>query len=144
MIQNVGPFVGTWKVGMTGNPSGYLQPEYQLVIGTGKHGDTKPYLNDDYDVIVGCAVLDAKGKPVDPPAGGPQQPLLMLFANGTLRYVGYDGESPLRLYISVAEAITASGEKTYPAIYGTTTTGDPDQVGVWGAETSPPPSPKSE
>jgi hypothetical protein len=144
MVPNVGPFIKTWYVGMTGNPSGFLQPGYQLLLGTGKHGAKKPFLNDEYEVAVGFAVLDAKGKPVLTGKNSPNQPLIMLFVNGTLRYVGSYKDSLLRIYISMAEAHLSNGDTTYPAIYGTTTSGDPDQVGVWGAEGSPPPSPDPE
>lgn len=141
MVQSVKPFVGRWHVGMIGNPAGFLQPGYQLLIGTGKHGAKEPALNDDFEVVVGCAVLDSKGEPAL--AGeGSDQALEMLFANGTLRYAGYYKDAPIRLYISMAEAISPDGVTTYPAIYGTTTSGDPDQVGVWGAEGNPPPSPE--
>ncbi len=156
MVDNVGAFLGTWYIGMTAHPPTasptgdaetaadkyLLKAGYQLVIGTGENNATPPFLTDGYKTCVGFAVLDEQGNPVLTSGDGKNDPLLFLFTNGALRYVGYYNRLPLRIYISMAEAVMPTVGTIYPAIYGTTSSGDPDQVGVWGAEGNPPPSPK--
>lgn len=67
-------------------------------------------------------------------------PLLLI--NGQLRWDGTTSDgTPLRFYISTAEATTRDG-KTSVSLYGTTLLGDPDQVAVWGANDGPPPDPE--
>jgi hypothetical protein len=158
MVDNVGAFLGTWYVGMTAHPPTasptgdtetaadkyLLKAGYQLVIGTGENNATPPFLTEGYKTCVGFAVLDENGAPVLTTGDGENDPLLFLFTNGSLRYAGYYNKLPLRIYISMAEAVMPTVGTVYPAIYGTTSSGDPDQVGVWGAEGNPPPSPKQE
>ncbi len=156
MVDNIGAFLGTWYIGMTAHPTTatptgdaetaadkyLLKAGYQLVIGTGENNATPPFLTDGYKTCVGFAVLDENGAPVLTTGDGKNDPLLFLFTNGALRYAGYYDKLPLRIYISMAEAVMPTVGTIYPAIYGTTSSGDPDQVGVWGAEGNPPPSPK--
>ena len=162
MVDNVGAFLGTWYVGMTAHPPTttgatatggtggigtdpgkyLLKAGYQLVIGTGENHATPPFLTEGYKTCVGFAVLDETGAPVLTSGDGENDPLLFVFTGGTLRYAGYYNQLPLRIYISMAEAMMPTIGTVYPAIYGTTASGDPDQVGVWGAEGNPPPSPK--
>jgi len=138
MVTNINPFVGSWYVNWaSGGEDHVLQPEYQLLIGTGEQGATKPMLTDDYDVCVGFAVLDDKGKKVFGTGDSENDPLLLLFTNGTLRGVGFYQGQTVRVYISMAEAQLPDDQLSY-ALYGSTYSGDPDQVGVWGADGNPP------
>jgi hypothetical protein len=105
VVDNVGAYIGTWFVGMTGSPSGLLQPGCQLVIGTGEYGATPPFLTEGYKTAVGFAVLDPDGTPVLGTGDSENDPLLFLFVNGSLRYAGYYKRQPLRIYISMAEAL---------------------------------------
>jgi len=139
MVDNVGAFIGTWNIGQLSNPDSHFQTGWTIVIGTGDYGATPPVLTDAYNIVVGFAVLNAQGVPVLQTGGADNDPLLLLFTNGTLRYAGYYDQRPLRIYIAMAEALIPTVGTTYPAIYGTTMVGDPDQVGVWGADGNTPP-----
>ncbi len=145
MVNSVKPFVGAWTINWVSGRSP-VQQQWQLLIGTGStHGDFAPTLSPDYDVTVGFALLDGEGNPVLATGGQDQQLLPMMFTNGTLRCAGVHDDKPVRVYVSVADAQLADGTVAF-SLYGTTTIGDPDQVGVWGADGNPasqppPPSP---
>jgi hypothetical protein len=141
MVDNIGPFLGEWNVGMTGT-TGYLKQGYKICIGTGKFGDSLPFLTEAYKTCVGFAIFNEQGEKVAATGDSPDNPMLLLFAHGTLRNASYYDGLPVRFYISMAEAEMPTVGTVYPAIYGTTTSGDPDQVGVWGADGNPPPHPK--
>lgn len=141
MSVNIGDFVGSWTVQWIAGSKPALETDWQLLIGTGTEGDKPPFLDQDFAVCVGFTLLDENGKveiSTTPPNGeDPQQDLLFLLDGGTLRWAGYYQGMPLRIYVSVAVARTA-GDSSYTALYGSTTWGDPDQVGVWGADARPP------
>jgi hypothetical protein len=139
MVENVGVFIGAWTIGQISNPNSFFQSGWQLCIGTGQHGDRPPFLTAGYDVCVGFAVLNQLGGIVLATGEAENDPLLLLFTNGALRYAGYYKQSPLRIYISMVEVLKPTLGLIYPAIYGSSVVGDPDQVGVWGAEGNPPP-----
>jgi hypothetical protein len=151
MKGNVSDFMGSWNVSWVTGRKNVLEQNYTMLIGTGgAYGDTPPALNPDNNVCVGFAVIDAEGVPVLS-SGSYDPPLLLLYlCGGTLRWEGLYpavGGQTLRFYVSTAEAFTAGDATTPPAastsLYGTSIWGDPDQVGIWGAEGHPPPVPVS-
>lgn len=141
MLANIKPYIGSWTIKWISGANPQVQPNWTLLIGTGSaNGDTAPELSDDYDVIVGFAVLDDSGVCRLSSSSDANQPLPMLFSNGTLRTVGTSEHLPVRIYLSMALAELPDGGN-YPSIYGSTVSGDPDQVGVWGADANPPMQP---
>jgi hypothetical protein len=145
MSVNVGDFVGSWKINWAPGP---VQEKLQagwILIGTDSaYGDSAPELNKEFAIQVGFAILDQDGAPVltsqQQKAAGANEPLLFLFEGSVLRWKGYFEQEPLYIDISAAEVVTPQGNR-YVSIYGNTTQGDPDQVGVWGGTGSPPPPP---
>jgi hypothetical protein len=140
--RDVGDFVGTWYVKWVTGKDPFLQPNWSLWIGTGGHGDEAARLTESYQIAVGFAILNAEGEvmlpPPDPDHPPIQQPLDFLFVGGTLRWTGFYKDQPMRLYVSLGETQAPTGV-TYQSLYASTTWGDPDQVGVWGADGNPPP-----
>lgn len=138
MSVNVGDFVGSWKINWAPGP---VQEKLQagwILIGTGSpYGDTAPALNEEFAIQVGFAILGQDGSPV---LTDGNEPLVFLFDGSVLRWKGYFEQQPLYIDISAAEVVTPQGNR-YVSIYGNTTQGDPDQVGVWGGTGSPPPPP---
>jgi hypothetical protein len=140
MLANVKPFIGTWTIHSVTGKDPYLKENWQLLIGTNTQGDALPALDENYDVYVGFTVLDEKGCVILSSAQSNEPPLPLLFVDGMLRGAGPRGGRPFRVYISMAEVHTTLGT-TFPALYGSSLAGDPDQVGVWGANGNPPPPP---
>jgi hypothetical protein len=148
MSVSIGDFRGSWKItGATGPGSVLGEGEGYLLIGTGSRwGDSLPGFTESYQVIVGFAlvndgqVVELSDVPLSSGEHGGPQPLAFLFQDGCLRWSGYFGQSPLRIFVSAAE-FTKADHSRYVAIYGTTIQGDPEQVGVWGGSGSPPPGP---
>ncbi len=147
MSTSIGDFRGSWKITGATGPGNPLENDGYILIGTGSGwGDSLPAFTESYQVTVGFAVINngqvvnLSGVPLE--SGGHQgpQPLLFLYQNGYLRWSGYYGQIPLRIFISAAD-FTKSNGTSYVAIYGTTIQGDPEQVGVWGGSGSPPPDP---
>ncbi|HRC86125.1 MAG TPA: hypothetical protein PK413_10990 [Thermoanaerobaculia bacterium] len=139
MFPTVKDFVKVWKIGPTSSGC-WLEEGWTLSIGMS--GETAPTLTaEDYAVCVGFTVRDQTGTPVlpDPTAPPSEQPLVLVFDGITLRWAGYSQKQPLQIFIALAPAKLISGA-TVPYLYGTTIVGDPDQVGVWGADAqgSPP------
>lgn len=67
----------------------------------------------------------------------------LVLVDGQLRWDGKNADgTPVRFYISIAEAVTRDEGKSF-SLYGTTLLGDPDQVAVWGANDVPPPDPEA-
>jgi hypothetical protein len=132
MVTNIEPFIGSWFVNWaTGGPDHKLQYEYYFVIGTGEYGATKPFLTEEYKVCVGFAVLNQEGERIFGTGDSDHDPMVLLFTEGALRGAGFYEGQPIRIYIAMAEAQMPGDQLSY-AIYGSTYSGDPDQVGVWG------------
>ena len=145
MGVTVKDFVGNWYVWWSDGEQSFLEQGWKLVLGTGEDGATAPDLSPpEFEVVMGFAILSPSSEdgkvvwtPVFSSEEQQQQPLKLLFAGGTLRWAGYYNGRPLRIYISVCEANVA-GSQSPVALYGSTVLGDPDQVGVWGANDHPP------
>jgi len=143
MADTIANFVGTWYVKwatgqrVESGESPYIATGYTLLIGTGTDGAFPPKLTDAYDVTVGFALLDGNGTVVLSSAEVTNQPVQFLYLNNTLRWTGYWTGQPVRIYISLGETVSPSGLHTF-SLYASTTYGDPDQVGVWGADGNPP------
>lgn len=141
-INTVANFIGTWYVkwvsgAESGGEAPYILPGYTMYIGTDTYGDVVPWLTPDtYETIVGFALVDENGTVVIPNEDD-HQPVAFVFVGGTLRWTGYWQRQPVRIYVSLGETVSPSGNHTY-SIYASTTYGDPDQVGVWGADGNPP------
>lgn len=150
MSVSVADFVGSWGIGFVDNQHGEVVKNSVLLIGTGSGwGDRPPELTDEYEVCVGFALLapDADGSyyalELSTEANEAEenhQPLLLRLSGSQLRWKGYYKQKPLYIYISTAETWIPGSER-YLHLYGSTTYGDPDQVGVWGASSTPPPPP---
>ncbi|HSK80955.1 MAG TPA: hypothetical protein VLQ45_31170 [Thermoanaerobaculia bacterium] len=140
MNVNVGDFVGSWTVQWVSGRNPFLQYAWTVLIGTGTNGDTPPFLSAEYAVCVGFTVMDGSARvqlsSTPNPGDDPHQPLALLFDGNTLRWSGYYEQQPLHVYISLSTAQTTGD--SYTSLYGSTTWGDPDQVGVWGADARPP------
>lgn len=142
MENNIANFLGTWYVKWatgqrleSGLPP-YIASGYTMLIGTGTQGDFPPRLTGTYDVAVGFALVNANGEVVLSSEDEEHQPVQFLLLDGTLRWTGYWSGEPTRIYISLGETVSPSGVTTY-SLYASTTYGDPDQVGVWGADGNP-------
>lgn len=127
MIRTLNEFVGEYTVRHAAG-QGIITAGDRLFIGTGLHEDPK-----SDGMKVGVTILDAAGiqklpLPTRPPA-------LFFFVDGTLNHSGYleDPTQPLNLQISLYTYITDGGG-LYRAAYGITSYGDPENVGVWGAD----------
>lgn len=143
MVANVYPFIGRWFINWISGQSP-IQQDWSLWIGTGSQfGDTPPALDADCNVVVGFALFDENGACQLSSSDSGNQPLPLLFSNGTLRTVGASDHLPARIFISMAVSELVGGG-TYSCLYGSTVGGDPDQVGVWGADANPAmvPTPK--
>jgi hypothetical protein len=141
MGVNVKDFVGNWYVWWVAGEESFLHQGWRFVLGTGEDGATAPELTSEFQVVVGFVILgkDSEGTwtPVFSTQDQEQQPLKLMFVDGALRWVGSYNGRPLRIYISACEANVA-GSQSSVALYGSTVLGDPDQVGVWGANDHPP------
>lgn len=142
MNNNIASFLGTWYVKWatgqrieSGQPP-YIAAGYTMLIGTDTQGDFPPRLTGTYDTAVGFALLDENGTVVLSSEDENHQPVQFLFLDGTLRWAGYWTGQPVRIYISLGETVSPGGVHTY-SIYASTTYGDPEQVGVWGADGNP-------
>jgi hypothetical protein len=141
MTDNVKNFCGLWWLTQVASSASLWEQGYQLAIGTGQSGATAPYLSAESDVCVGFAIRQPTGAgaftTVLSSADGQNQELSLVLVDGVLRWSGsYQGE-PLSIYVSLCERNTIRGEH-YLFLYGSTVYGDPEQVGVWGAEANPP------
>jgi hypothetical protein len=137
MVTKIAEFIGEYNV-TTSSEESVLQQGMKLHIGDGKHGATQPVLTDGYFITVGFAVVDQDGAPVltTGDEGPTSVPLVLIYEDGTLWWKGFFNNAPLRVYLSLAQGATVGG-LPFKAIYGTTLVGDPEQVGVWGADGSP-------
>jgi hypothetical protein len=142
MANSIAFFVGTWYVKwatgarVESGQDPLIAKGYTLYIGTGANGDFAPQLTDDYNIVVGFTLLDAEGGVVLSSSDQGHQPVQLLFTNGALRWTGWWEAQPVRIYISLGETVAPNGVTTY-SIYASTTYGDPEQVGVWGADGNP-------
>jgi hypothetical protein len=150
-VMNIADFVGSWVIQLRDGPGDHgMQKDSTLWIGTGsEYGDTPPFLSEEYAVCVGFAILDENGvvelstaPPGDPsdPGSTPNQALVLRQTGEQLRWKGYYMQQPLYIYISAAETWTPGG-KQHIHLFGATTYGDPEQVGVWGGSGTPPSTP---
>ncbi len=137
MIAKIADFIGEYNVTTTSAESA-LQPGMQLHIGNEQFGAAPPELTDGYYLTVGFAVLDQAGAPVLTTGDGSPDgvPLVLVYDEGTLWWKGFHEGEPLRIYLSLAQGVTLGG-LPFKAVYGTTLVGDPEQVGVWGADGNP-------
>jgi len=133
MAANINRFRGEWHIWWVQGFEPVLEQTGRIVIGA--EGAQEPFLSDDGEVCVGFAIYEPDGTLyASSDEWGP-----LALHDGQLRWDGTDKDGhPLRMYMSVAEAVTQD-DKTYFSLYGTTLHGDPDQVAVWGANDSPPP-----
>jgi len=136
LANNIAHFVGVWTVRYVAGAEPWLQAGWQLFLGTGTAGDPAPYLGGDGNPCLGVTVKDDKGD-VQLTGGGGAQPIALMFLDGELRWNGFHEGKPLRLYLSLATG-EAPGGVPFAFLYGSTVWGDPDQAGVWGADTRPP------
>jgi hypothetical protein len=137
--DNVALYIGTWNVQWMSGEVPFVQENCQMLIGTGTQGASAPFLSPGFDVCVGFALLAVDGTPIITTEDGDDQPLILVLSHGTLRGAGYYQKRPFRIYISLAEAQLVNGQ-TYLSLYASTYIGDPDQVGVWGADGNPQPT----
>lgn len=140
MVAKIGDFVGEYTITQVGAAEPVLRGGMRLLIGTDEAIAPPPTLTDGYFLVVGFALLDEEGAPVLSTADTRQQPLVLLYEEGALRWAGYYGGKPLRIFISLCQT-EGPGGMPYKALYGTTLLGDPDQVGVWGADGNAPSGP---
>ena len=142
MSVSVGNFVGKWWVHWVDGVRDWLQKGWRIDIGTGgPAGDSVPSFTGEYNVCVGFAVIDMEDHKVALSTEGHEgeQPLYFVLVGNQLQWKGYYDQQPLWIYISLSET-TLEGN-TYLSVYGSTTWGDPDQVGIWGGNGTPPPPP---
>lgn len=141
MTDNVKNFCGLWWLTQVASSADLWAPGYQLAIGTGQSGATSPFLTSEGDVCVGFAIRQPTGAgaftTVLSSDDGQNQELSLMLIDGVLRWSGSYQGKPLSIYISLCERGTVRGE-VYLFLYGSTVFGDPEQVGVWGAEANPP------
>lgn len=140
MVAKIGDFVGEYTITQVGATEPVLRSGMKLLVGTNPDLAPPPVLTDGYFLVVGFALLDESGNPVLSTADAQQQPLVLLYDEGTLRWAGYYGGKPLRIFLSLCQT-GGPGGMPYKAVYGTTLLGDPDQVGVWGADGNAPSGP---
>jgi hypothetical protein len=137
-------FLHEWYVKFVDGEEPWLQPGWRLLIGTGEQGATAPWFSEDFETCVGFTILDGQGqvKLSTSQQQEYQEPIYLLYVSGHLRWAGFAKDdqgnpTPLRIYISLSRAEMLSGDH-YDSLYGSSTWGDPDQVGVWGADGRPP------
>lgn len=148
MTASVGDFRGSWQInGATGPGSLLEEGNGYILIGTGSGwGDSVPAFTESYQVTVGFTlvnngqVVELSDIPLSSGDHSGQQPIVFLLKDGCLRWTGFYGQRPVRIFLSAAQFTKADGSD-YTAIYGTTIVGDPEQVGIWGGSGSPPPDP---
>ncbi len=143
MTQNsVADFVGNWQIKWSQGDAGIWSPGWCLLLGTGSAGDSIPWLNGEYQTCLGCAILKPNGESFElvysTESSTDNQPGDLLFAGGVLRGLIWWEQQPTWIFISLAR-LELTSNSTYRFLYGTTVWGDPDQVGVWGAEPVPTP-----
>lgn len=132
MSRSIEDFAGVWYIQWVAGqgPLG-VQSGWQIVIG-GAGGEDG----------VRFALLRPEGNGWQTVSSSDESHPLVL-VDGQLRWDGTTSEgTPVRFYISMAEAVTRDGG-TSISLYGTTLLGDPDQVAVWGANDGPPPDPEA-
>ena len=134
----IGDFIGNYTVRhvSTQNPDPLLELNGKFCIGTGEHGDTLPKLTDGGFIVAGFSVLDSTGNVLFSSQDETGAPLELALVESNLRWVGYYKARPLRIYISEYK-ITSPGGIVTRGIYATNVYGDPEQVGVWGADDNP-------
>jgi hypothetical protein len=134
MSRTVKDFVGEWHIHWVDGVDPVLQPLWKLAIGT----ESPAFLNESYEVCVNFSILRPTADGGWEPVFGSESSQPLVLVDGHLRWLGTDDEGhPLRLYISIAEAVTED-QQTFLALYGSTLHGDPDQVAVWGGSDRPP------
>lgn len=141
MLAQIGDFVGQYTLTWAEGVDGLLQANQQLFIGTGTHGDPEPTLTENYSVVVGVTFWDAvaERRVLEPNS---DDPFLFLYDAGQLlRLQLVKTDTPFRMQISLSKVQSVSGMMSKYA-YGIALIGDPEEVGVWGANGNPPGSPK--
>ena len=140
-MNTVSAFLGTWSVRWISGQRPWMSEGWTISIGTGEDGDSKPFLDGDYQICIGFTVRNTQGQVELSTSDQPdhEQPLVLLYDEGRLRWSGFYNANngtvaePLRIYLSLAQTQGPNGP-TYACLYGTTAWGDPDQVGVIGAD----------
>lgn len=137
MIAKIADFIGEYGV-TTSSEGSVLQPGMTIHIGDDQFGAKAPVLTDGFFITVGFAILDQDGTPVLATGDGSPDavPLLLVYDEGTLQWKGFREGVVLRIYLALAQGATLGG-LPFKALYGTTLSGDPEQVGVWGADGNP-------
>lgn len=153
--MNIGNFIGVWYIQWRDGVKGHgIQQCWTLRIGTNSdYGDPAPFLSADYEVCVGFAMLDEDEVvqlSTEPPALGvpavpqdrerSQQDLALVLTGEQLRWTGDYEQRTLEIYVTAA--LTFAGAQKTVHLYGSSTYGDPEQMAVWGASGTPPPSPR--
>ena len=133
----IGEFIGSYIIRhvSTQDQDPLLEVNGKFCIGTGEHGDTEPKLTDGGFIVVGFSVLDSTGNVRFSSQDEQGTPLQLALIESTLRWTGFYQARPLRIYISEYK-ITSPGGIVTRGIYATNVYGDPEQVGVWGADDS--------
>ena len=141
MNANIKNFCGLWWITQVASGADLWAAGDHLLIGTGESGDTKPFLSPEGDVCAGFAIrrpsADGGFGTVLSSDDSENQELALMLVDGVLRWTGSYQAEPLSIYVSLCERKTVRGEP-YLFLYGSTVYGDPEQVGVWGAEANPP------
>lgn len=146
-MANIGDFVGAYTIRnvVTANESPLLEVGGKFFIGTGNPelGDEAPFLTDGGFVVTGFAILAEDHQQVLATKDEEGEPLLLALNESNLRWAGWYKGQPLRIYVSTYEINSLGGVRTR-GLYGAIVYGDPEQVGVWGADDTPtpPPTPK--
>jgi hypothetical protein len=141
MAANINRFKGEWHIHWITGVDLVMKWGWKIVIGTGELGTQTPYVGEDGDVCTGFVIYERidEGSWTLYAKSDDWGPFVLV--DGQLRWAGNDSNGePLRIYLSVAEGMSAAGP--FVSLYGSTLRGDPDQVAVWGANDGPPkPSP---
>ena len=133
----IGDFIGNYTIRhvSTQNPDPLLQVNGKFCIGTNEYGDTEPSLAGGGFIVVGFSILGSSGDVVFSTQDEQGTPLQLALVESNLRWAGFYQGRPLRIYISEYK-ITSPGGIVTRGIYATNVYGDPEQVGIWGADDS--------
>ena len=129
MAFNISDFVGTFtvKIACATQPPGVVEKDDKLHIGTGAGGVSEPFVGPDGDVQVGVSLIGSGGTKKLSPSG-------FAFNGAYLTFTDTSQKPHVHYQISHQATPAVSGARM---LFGITSTGDPDDVAVWGAEDDP-------